>query len=226
MDVNVIYTENGLGPLSLACKNGNLNIVKKLVKQKANINGNYSSETDMCSIPLLESVQNYNRDIILYLFDNGADINQKDLEGASFIDYIKRIKNKLNNEDVMYYEKLISNNDTKIVAKEFIGKFTVSVEGDHANHGIEMYDYEINISENEISLNETNREFCSGSYRGIENNNKLELFYAQDDDERCVRSKAKYTIKKEGGQFYIQGVGGEGTYNEWTPLKKVTKFEN
>lgn len=104
----------------------------------------------------------------------------------------------------------------------FLGKFTVSVEGDHANHGIEMYDYEINISENEISLHETNREFCSGRYRGKENNNTLELFYAQDEDERCVNIKPKFTIKKEGEQFYIQGVGGEGTFYEWIELKKVS----
>ena len=115
---------------------------------------------------------------------------------------------------------------TKAVSKNFIGKYTVSMEGDHANHGIEMYNYEINISENEISLHETDRERCSGRYRGKENNNTLELYYAQDDDERCVRIEARYTIKKEGDQFYIQGVGGEGTYYEWIPLKKVTKFEN
>ncbi len=108
----------------------------------------------------------------------------------------------------------------------FIGKFTVSVEGDYTNHGREMYNYEINIAENEISLHETGSELCSGRYRGKENNNTLEFFYVQDSDERCEHSKASYTIKKEGGQFYIQGVGGEGTYNEWTPLKKVTKFKN
>ncbi|MFN4152157.1 MAG: hypothetical protein ACK4IX_14545, partial [Candidatus Sericytochromatia bacterium] len=127
---------------------------------------------------------------------------------------------------IFTFNKSDSKVTTKMVNKNFIGKYTVSVEGDHANHGIEMYDYEINISENEISLHETNRELCSGRYIGKENNNTLELYYVQDDDERCVRGKAKYTIKKEGGQFYIQGVGGEGTYNEWTPLKKVTKFEN
>ncbi|MDI9309217.1 MAG: hypothetical protein QM535_03285 [Limnohabitans sp.] len=115
---------------------------------------------------------------------------------------------------------------SKSISENFIGKYTVSVEGDHANHGIEMYNYEINISENEISLHETERERCSGRYRGKENANTLELYYAQDDDERCVRNEARYTIKKERDQFYIQGVGGEGTYYEWIPLKKVTKFEN
>lgn len=144
--------------------------------------------------------------------------------------FLKKVKaNEIEKTGTLFYKKMIISHrlkDIERISNSFLGKYRVSVEGDYTNHGREMYNYEINISENEISLHETGSELCSGRYRGKENRNALELFYAQDDDERCVDINASYTIKKEGGQFYIQGVGGEGTYNEWTPLKKVTKFEN
>ncbi|QYS85575.1 hypothetical protein JJC03_10165 [Flavobacterium oreochromis] len=88
-----------------------------------------------------------------------------------------------------------------------------------------MYEYQIDISEHGISLHEVNRDFCGGSYKGIEKDNKLELYYIQDKDERCVRVNSNYTIKKEGEKFYIKGIGGEGTFHQWIELNKVNKFE-
>ncbi|CAH0336081.1 hypothetical protein FVB9288_01754 [Flavobacterium sp. CECT 9288] len=174
-----------------------------------------------------------------YIFSVNKFLDNQDVERYKTIDTINlksrnivvkvEIFNEFKTLNLFLNKKLIKKwkfKITKSISENFKGKFTVSVEGDYTNHGREMYNYEINISENEISLHETGSELCSGRYRGKENNNKLELFYVQDSDERCEHSKASYTIKKEGGQFYIQGVGGEGTYNEWTPLKKVTKFEN
>lgn len=36
----------------------------------------------------------------------------------------------------------------------------------------------------------------------------------------CKKSKPNYLIKKEGQEYFIKGVGGEATYNEWVKMKK------
>ena len=45
------------------------------------------------------------------------------------------------------------------------------------------------------------------------------LQYIENDD-RCKKSKPNFFIKKDGEKYFIKGVGGEATYNEWVKLEK------
>ena len=49
---------------------------------------------------------------------------------------------------------------------------------------------------------------------GIEKGNQLEIYY-NGDQLNCVGIDPKFIIKKDKTQFYIKGVGGESTNNEW-----------
>lgn len=87
--VNSIYTESGLGPLSLACKFSNFKIIETLVNHNADIKGNYNPESEMASFPIIEATISKNKEAIKLLIEKGADINQVDLEGVSALSYAK-----------------------------------------------------------------------------------------------------------------------------------------
>ena len=56
-------------------------------------------------------------------------------------------------------------------------------------------------------------------WRAIEKDNILEVYYTENDS-RCRDSKPNYLIKKDGQEYFIKGVEGEATYNDWVKLEK------
>lgn len=88
-NVNSIYTESGISPLSLACRFSNFKIIETLINKGADIKGNYNPESEMASIPILEAVISKNKEAIKLLAEKGADIDQVNLEGVSALSYAK-----------------------------------------------------------------------------------------------------------------------------------------
>lgn len=97
------------------------------------------------------------------------------------------------------------------------------VETEATTTGMASISYYFTINEKGAHL-ETNTYHepirCNGKYRGKMNNNILELFY-NGTEQNCGTDYSNFNIKNEGSKFYIQGLGGEGTFNVWLELKKI-----
>lgn len=112
--------------------------------------------------------------------------------------------------------------DSKSIAEEFQGKFKAEADGEYTNDGQGHTTYYFTITENKIDLKyEAFRgDFvCEGEYKGIQNDTILELYYDREDD-RCKKLSPVYLIKKEEDEFFIKGIGGEGTINDWIKMDK------
>lgn len=218
-NVNSIYTEDGLTPLSFACQFSNFHIVEALINHSADIKGKYNPATEMASIPIIEAVKSKNKEAVKLLVEKGADVNQVDLEETSALSYAKA-------NDPEIYNLLNQLNDkaklSTPIAEKFQGEFEVSTKGELTNEGTGSTTYHFTITTNGIVLkSEAFRGdfLCEGNYTGVENEGILELYYNENDD-RCKQSKPNYRIKKDGEKYFIRGVGGEGTYNEWVKIDK------
>ncbi|WP_264554335.1 hypothetical protein [Flavobacterium sp. N503310] len=45
------------------------------------------------------------------------------------------------------------------------------------------------------------------------------MYYDREDD-RCLKLDPTYLIKRENDNFFIKGIGGEGTINDWIKMDK------
>ena len=123
--------------------------------------------------------------------------------------------NKINSSD----EKISKNT---AIPEKFHGDLQIGVETEGTTTGMASISYYFSISKQGAIL-KTNTYHepirCNGKYRGKMKNNVLELYY-EGSEENCGDENSNFKIKKEGEQFFIQGLGGEGTFNEWIKIDK------
>lgn len=137
----------------------------------------------------------------------------------------KLLTNKITKEGIDLYTELLlpyKLKNLKAIDENYQGNFSATVEEELTTEGTGHSTYNFIISEDKISLKLDSfygQSICEGDYKGIEENNVLELYYNGNDD-RCIKLDPTYLIKKEGNKYFIKGVGGEGTFHEWIKLDK------
>lgn len=144
-NVNQIYTEEGLMPLSLACKLNYFDISKKLIERGANINGVILADSDYVITPLFMALQNDNYKLAKLLLDQGADVEirneidktAKDMGLGKGGEWISLFKNyKTNNEELntekkwkgIYYYRPYDDNDS-------LGNYYINIEPRNSEFG-------------------------------------------------------------------------------------------
>jgi len=80
--------EEGYSPLILACYRGNIEVVKFLIKEVKDINGNSSMGT-----PLMAAVVKGNKEIVQVLLENKAGPNFTDANGTTALIYAVQFNN-------------------------------------------------------------------------------------------------------------------------------------
>jgi len=141
--------------------------------------------------------------------------------------FIKKVKtNKINKEGLSLYNDLLLEyklKNAKSINKKFQGQFSVYVETEFTTNGMASITYYFTISKNKALLKTNSYHepiLCNGEYKTVEKGNILELYYVENEDERCKQINNSFSIKKENNKYFIKGVGGEGTFNEWIELTK------
>lgn len=102
------------------------------------------------------------------------------------------------------------------------GKFLSKVETEETTDGIASISYYFNIRNNVAVLTTTTFHepiVCNGNYSIIKKNNVLELYYS-GSEKNCKSETANFKIKEQNNKYFITGLGGEATYNEWIELKQ------
>lgn len=132
--------------------------------------------------------------------------------------------NKIPKNIFQYYIKLIQTYKFKQnkISQQYSGSFSINVETEATTTGMASISYNFIISRDKVVLKKnTYHESiqCEGEYKAIEKNGSLELYYFGEDEE-CFYIDPKFYIKYEKGKYFIKGVGGEGTVNEWLEMKK------
>ncbi|MBP1165170.1 hypothetical protein JOE44_002054 [Chryseobacterium sp. PvR013] len=124
-------------------------------------------------------------------------------------------------EDILAFETSLIQKEVlknlKNHSSTYDGTHSTSVETEATTTGMASISYEFDIKKSNIFLSlNTYKEsnLCEGKYIGIEKDNQLEIYYS-GDQLNCVDIDPKFIIKKDKTQFYIKGVGGESTNNEW-----------
>lgn len=121
-------------------------------------------------------------------------------------------------------EKIADDYKTEKTAnsQKYIGNFSVTIETEATTSGIASITYTFSINGKEVLLEKTTYQEpinCIGKYTAIEKNNILELYYV-GDEESCKTEDPNFKLKKEGNKFFMKGLGGEGTFNEWIEIEK------
>ncbi|URM38798.1 hypothetical protein [Flavobacterium anhuiense] len=168
-----------------------------------------------------------------YYDDGSGEFDLKDKAYTYFYIYennnwtfIKKIlTQKLAGQGISLYNDLLLFHKFKNIKpfqEIFQGTFKVETEGEYTTNGEGHTTYYFTITENKIVLKAEafKGDFvCEGNYKGIQENDILGLYY-NETDNRCISLSPTYLIKKEKDKFFIKGVGGEGTINNWIELKK------
>ncbi|VFA43394.1 hypothetical protein [Chryseobacterium indologenes] len=130
---------------------------------------------------------------------------------------------KTHEENKKYKIKESATENIKSLDAKFQGEFSSTVETEETTSGTASITYHFNIK-NDIAVLTTKTYHepirCNGNYKAVENNGILELFYA-GDEESCQSKKSKFKIKLENKKYYLQGLGGEATFNEWIELTRI-----
>lgn len=112
--------------------------------------------------------------------------------------------------------------NSSVIPSRYYGNFHAGVETEATTTGMASISYYFTINKNGVYL-ETNTYHepirCNGKYNGKIKKNVLELFYV-GTEQNCANSYSNFKIKNEGAKFYVQGLGGEGTINEWVEIEK------
>ncbi|EAX87823.1 hypothetical protein TVAG_482480 [Trichomonas vaginalis G3] len=92
--------------LMIACKNGDLEAVKILIENGANIN--FCNQFDMSALLFAADYHRYN--VFEYLMKNGADLKAKDSQGNEFPIMIHLIGNdsETNEETLIFYKRVLN----------------------------------------------------------------------------------------------------------------------
>lgn len=118
--------------------------------------------------------------------------------------------------------KNTTSENIKLLDSKFQGEFSATVETEETTSGTASITYHFNIKKDVAVLTTTTYHEpirCNGNYKTIESNDILELYYA-GGEENCKSKTAAFEIKKENNKYFIKGLGGEGTINEWIELVK------
>ena len=108
------------------------------------------------------------------------------------------------------------------IPEKYRGVFSKEVETEATTTGMAGITYTFSVSDSTVTLDEiTYHEptSCSGSYRAVEKDGILELYY-DGDEEHCEAEGPNFQLKKEGTKFFMKGLGGEGSYHTWIEVKK------
>ncbi|SHL82458.1 hypothetical protein [Flavobacterium chilense] len=153
--------------------------------------------------------------IYFYLYDNNKWI------------FIKKIaSNKIDKKGITLYNDLLLEyklKDAKPIPKEFQGKFSVNVETEITSTGMANITYHFSILKDKVMLEmESFHEpvTCMGTYKALQHENVLDLFYVENDDIRCKEINHAFSIKKENDKYYIKGAGSLATSEDWVELNK------
>ena len=130
---------------------------------------------------------------------------------------------KTNDENKKYSVKQSTSENVKIPDSKFQGEFSATIDTDETTSGTANITYHFNIK-SEIAVLETTTYHepirCNGNYKVIENNNIAKLYYS-GNEKNCQSKNANFEIKNENNKYFIKGLGGEGTINEWIKLLKL-----
>lgn len=111
---------------------------------------------------------------------------------------------------------------THPIPEKYIGTFSVGVETEATTTGMASIEYTFTITNESVQL-ETNTYHepirCNGTYKALEKENILELYYT-GDEEFCDTESPMFFLKEKRGKLYAQGLGGEGTYHDWIKLDR------
>ena len=107
VDVNVKDVSIGRTVLFDVCMDGNLELVKILIENGADVN----VKDVLGQTALFNACENGNRELLEYMIKHGADVNVADKEGKTLLYFAK--KNKYFNKGVIDYLKSVG-------AKEYI----------------------------------------------------------------------------------------------------------
>lgn len=190
--INQLYDEEGLTPLVLACKLNDIEIVKLLLKNGANVNGIELAETDYKLTPLLMAIDNNNLGIAKLLLESGANKLLTDQNGNPLLS----IASKKGEQ----WQKIFAG-DSSDINKIFEGVY--NFEASNKDKAKTIFDIIIK-SINDISIN-INDDGSKENYTHIKgekiNDNKIKIIYNNtlEDDMGVI------FLEKKGEYFYISG---------------------
>jgi|GEM_PF-6405634 len=105
---------------------------------------------------------------------------------------------------------------------KYHGTFSNSIETESTTTGMASIEYTFSITTKGIELT-TNTYHepirCNGMYIAIEKEGVLELYY-NGREANCDTETPLFFLKEENGDIFAQGLGGEGTYDEWIKLTR------
>lgn len=140
----------------------------------------------------------------------------------SFSEKTNVIQNQVEQPDKNDSEQNTQQEITHPIAEKYIGTFSVGVETEATTMGMASIEYTFTITNESIQL-ETNTYHepirCNGTYKAVEKENVLELYYT-GDEEFCDTESPMFFLKEKKGKLYAQGLGGERTYSDWIKLKR------
>ena len=134
---------------------------------------------------------------------------------------------KIPERNFQFYIKLIQTYKKEIIPKQFQRKFSVYTETEATTSGMASITYVFNINKETITLTKnTYHETlnCEGKYIGNIQDNILNLFYV-GDDMNCISIEPKFRIKFVKNNYYIKGIGDEGTFNQWLLMDNKNEIE-
>lgn len=144
-NINQTYTEDGLTPLSLACKLNLYEIAKSLIEKGADINGTILPDSDYIITPLFMGLENNNFKLTKLIVEGGADVNIKDetnksakdlglKKGGKWSSLFNSIKTKNINSDTetkwqgIYYYHPYVNTDS-------LGNYYINIKANDSEFG-------------------------------------------------------------------------------------------
>ncbi|MBF8458385.1 hypothetical protein IV494_14470 [Kaistella sp. G5-32] len=110
----------------------------------------------------------------------------------------------------------------QFINPKFQGQYSVKQEIEETTTGTSFITYSFSIEKDNVLLKtNTYHEpiICNGHYKAVEHNNILELYYLGNEGN-CKSGTPNFQIKKDENKYFIKGVGGEGTINQWVVLQK------
>lgn len=121
------------------------------------------------------------------------------------------------------FSNINQSENSNTINSKFIGHFSVTQTTEETTTGTAFIKYSFSIKKDKaILVTETYQEpiICNGDYKTLEKNDILELYYS-GNEKNCKSAIPNFKIKKENNTYFIKGVGGEATFNEWIQLDKT-----
>ncbi|MCT2408061.1 hypothetical protein NZD88_10970 [Chryseobacterium antibioticum] len=137
--------------------------------------------------------------------------------------YLFLISCKTHDENKKHPTEKPTTENVKLSESKFLGEFSAAVETEETTSGTANITYHF-VIKNDVAILTTSTYHepvrCNGNYKAIVNDDMLELYYS-GNEENCKSQNASFKIKKENNSYFVQGLGGETTFNEWIELSKL-----